>query len=580
MPACAEVNNAMQGVTRTAFTTSEQHKECMEARIERDQKDIKEIENFLQHRNPFTSDPSLRNITSGVTADSSVNVDKAKDVGLNIVHKMEGENVAQYTFRRNNRAVTLAAKHSIKVDGELVQIAPELLFQRYIAASEVMENPEEIFKHELCAHPAALFDNMGMMRKANKPAPTDAISTLYTPDEHDPSCNVHFVLDGGSLLHRVPWPHGLTYDAIAEIYVNYVKTKFGQSTVIVFDGYEGGPSTKDSTHERRCKGYREPTITFTEDMVCKSPKEHFLSNSANKQRMINLMGRTFEDKGFRVFHSEGDADLLIVQTAIQEAITENTVVVGEDTDLLVLLCHHAQLDSHPIFFKQTGKTSKVWNIQNLKKDVGNEVCKYLLFGHAILGCDTTSSIFGVGKGIALKLIIKNKNFRKQAAIFSNEFSSKKEIEEAGQAALLIVYGGKHANIDRLRHEKFSQKVATSSVFVHPQVLPPTASATKYHSFRVYLQVQQWLGRADLNPTDWGWNVKDGKLTPKETDLPPAPPALLKVIRCNCKTSCTRATCSCRKHGLLCSPACGECRGVSCTNAPHPEIADSFDEDDM
>lgn len=43
MPACAEVNNAMQDVTGTAFTTSEQHKESMHARIERDQKDIEEL---------------------------------------------------------------------------------------------------------------------------------------------------------------------------------------------------------------------------------------------------------------------------------------------------------------------------------------------------------------------------------------------------------------------------------------------------------------------------------------------------------------------------------------------------------
>lgn len=108
MPACAEVNNAMQDVTGTAFTTSEQHKESMHTRIERDQKDMDELKNYLQNRNPFTSDPSLRNIASWMTADKSVNVDRAKDVGLNILHKMEGENVAQCTFRRNDRAVTLS----------------------------------------------------------------------------------------------------------------------------------------------------------------------------------------------------------------------------------------------------------------------------------------------------------------------------------------------------------------------------------------------------------------------------------------------------------------------------------------
>lgn len=90
--------------------------------------------------------------------------------------------------------------------------------------------------------------------------------------------------------------------------------------------------------------------------------------------MINLMGMKLEEEGFRVVHSDGDADLLIVQTAVQAERTQDTVVVvvvGEDTGLLVLLCHHANLESHKIFFrpelKKAAKKTKVWNIHNLKK---------------------------------------------------------------------------------------------------------------------------------------------------------------------------------------------------------------------
>ena len=34
---------------------------------------------------------------------------------------------------------------------------------------------------------------------------------------------------------------------------------------------------------------------------------------------------------------------------------ENTVLVGDDTDLLVLLCYHANLDSCDIFFRPEPK---------------------------------------------------------------------------------------------------------------------------------------------------------------------------------------------------------------------------------
>ena len=45
----------------------------------------------------------------------------------------------------------------------------------------------------------------------------------------------------------------------------------------------------------------------------------------------------------------------------------------------------------------------------------------------------------------------------------------------------------------------------------------------------------------------------------------APSSLLKVIRCNCTGKCGNGRCSCRKNGLLCTLACGHCKGTTCTN---------------
>ena len=52
--------------------------------------------------------------------------------------------------------------------------------------------------------------------------------------------------------------------------------------------------------------------------------------------------------------------------------------------------------------------------------------------------------------------------------------------------------------------------------------------------------------------------------------PPAPEELLTIIRCKCK-NCTRNQCgtnicSCKRNGLSCLAACGECRGVCCYNS--------------
>jgi len=122
-------------------------------------------------------------------------------------------------------------------------------------------------------------------------------------------------------------------------------------------------------------------------------------------------------------------------------------------------------------------------------------------------------------------------------------------------------------LNALRYRRFCEKVLTSSSFVQVHTFPPTSSAAQYHSARVYLHVQQWVGRPTMmNPEDWGWVQIDGKLEPRTTDLPPAPDALLRVIRCNCKTDCDTKRCTCKKHGMECSVACGECKSVSCTNS--------------
>ena len=61
-----------------------------------------------------------------------------------------------------------------------------------------------------------------------------------------------YVLDGGYLLHRLPWKKGDSYNAIAESYADFTVRHYGQATV-VFDGYGEGPSIKDNTHQRRGK---------------------------------------------------------------------------------------------------------------------------------------------------------------------------------------------------------------------------------------------------------------------------------------------------------------------------------------
>ena len=130
------------------------------------------------------------------------------------------------------------------------------------------------------------------------------------------------------------------------------------------------------------------------------------------------------------------------------------------------------------------------------------------------------------------------------------------------------------------------EAVTSFSFLQPENLPPTERAIYYHGLRVHLQVAQWmnLDLHCLNPTEWGWHLEDGYLQPIKTDVAPAPQRLLKFIRCNCKTAskntCGSDSCSCRKSGLKCVTACGDCRGELCENTVKLDetVASDSDED--
>ena len=104
----------------------------------------------------------------------------------------------------------------------------------------------------------------------------------------------------------------------------------------------------------------------------------------------------------------------------------------------------------------------------------------------------------------------------------------------------------------------------------PSKMPPTERSAYFHGLRVHLQIMTWkMLQNDIDPEEWGWCKKDNELVPIMTDNDVAPENLLKVIRCNCKTTsrnqCGSNLCSCRKHGLKCVSTCGNCFGESCEN---------------
>ena len=178
-----------------------------------------------------------------------------------------------------------------------------------------------------------------------------------------------------------------------------------------------------------------------------------------------MLGKNVQSSGFRVFHADDDADVLIAKKTIEVSQTANTAVIGDDTDPLALLLYHARnITSFDIFFhpepKQLARKKPITvSIHLAVRKLGMELCENILFIHALLGCDTISSVLGIEKGPSLKAYNQSRYFREQVHVFAKSGviieTIPEHITSAGEKALLHLYKGTDDdNLDSFRYRMF------------------------------------------------------------------------------------------------------------------------------
>ena len=87
-------------------------------------------------------------------------------------------------------------------------------------------------------------------------------------------------------------------------------------------------------------------------------------------------------------------------------------------------------------------------------------------------------------------------------------------------------------------------------------------------------MQAWLSNITLN--EWGYELEGGHLRAVRMVNPAAPDYLLKVVRCNCKGICSTLSCMCMKHGIKCSLASDNCKGICRSNPSQSDDYQSVD----
>ena len=127
--------------------------------------------------------------------------------------------------------------------------------------------------------------------------------------------------------------------------------------------------------------------------------------------MITLISAALIGKGCHVIQSPGDADVDIAKATVERSRHCTTTLVGEDTDLLILLRHYSSTDNENTYFRSNANKQstkrRLYNINLLKEILGVDICTKLMFAHAYSGCDSTSKIFGIGKKAVFHKLLKS-----------------------------------------------------------------------------------------------------------------------------------------------------------------------------
>ena len=459
-PVVCKLDEVMRGLAGVEIKEGQSGvKVTRKSRIDRDNRDLKTLKTFFSERfvfDPFLVSSTLKNIATGLVSPSKVNVHDALAVGTKIIKSLSGQNPLTATIKKSELAVRMPLKHGSSDDSSSKKdaIDPNLLFQRALALADTVGADtvglEECLRYELSSKPMSLFDDDGFMRSNDKSdLATHLIKESNCVNKSFNILNKNIVLDGGMLLHKIKWEKNATVTSIIKSYINYVSDHYGQATHIVFDGYLQH-STKDHCHKRR-QPITGLQVDFNLQTQVLSSKELFLSNVNNKQKFVNLLSSSLRSAGHNVTNCDEDADLQIVYTALDKVANSNTVVVADDTDILILLLHYLKdedMSNTMVMFRPSSNTAI--DINELISHTSTGTLDLILLAHAASGCDTVSAVSGIGKTKLIKFIEKG-NLGASLAVFYGQLDET-QLRAAGTKMLIKLYtsDSKHSTMEEHR----------------------------------------------------------------------------------------------------------------------------------
>ena len=216
-------------------------------------------------------------------------------------------------------------------------------------------------------------------------------------------------------------------------------------------------------------------------------------------------------------------------------------VRSPDSDIFFILLHHApNICTQILFDTGTGNKKRLLNVTKKAIELGPVYCTALLALHALTGCDTTSSLKGIGKIKPTKILKKMPKFKEHLSNLGKSWTLSDSVASEIEHFMCCIYGfPRIKKIDMvrlhiLRRKCDNKEKLDSSKTIDLASFPPCWSSLQQHLKRVNFQVRIWkLANENFpeipDPTLHGWTYVGDSLEPTWSSKPILPTELVDLM---------------------------------------------------
>ena len=202
----------------------------------------------------------------------------------------------------------------------------------------------------------------------------------------------------------------------------------------------------------------------------------------------------------------------------------------------------------------------------------SEIVEGILPVHALSGCDTVASYFGIGKATVLKTLRSGHSLN----LLGTPGHSMEYVIQQATSFIYACYGQTNCSTtSETRLKVWLSKTGKGSSTPNLCTLPPKTEAFKENVERAHNQALAWQSLEAQNPpeldsTEYGWVNDDQNKSLQPVTLPDevelVPEMVLRLIKCGChsNTPCSSSAYSCNYANMKCTIFCA-CYNQGCCN---------------